>query len=247
VLGQTREERKPILEPVNVAIIYYSATGTVHALARAAAEGAEKAGAHVRLRKVAELAPPEAISALPAWSRHLQDTADIAEASPDDVAWADAVLCGTPTRFGNPSSQLKAFIDSLGVLWRQGELADKVYSAFTASGTAHGGQESTLLALGNVFYHWGGIIVPPGYTDPIQFQTGNPYGTSHVAGDSPPGDVVLEAARYQARRVVDTAAALRAGRAASRGAASRGDYPRSNGVIVAGPDARLRGRTPAAS
>lgn len=203
------------MEPVNVAVIYYSATGTVHALAQAAAEGAEKAGAHVRLRKVAELAPPEAISANQVWGQHLQDTAGIAEASLGDVAWADVVLFGTPTRFGNPSGQLKAFIDTAGVLWRQGELAGKVYSAFTASGTAHGGQESTLLALGNVFYHWGGIIVPPGYTDPVQFQTGNPYGTSHVAGSGPPDDVVLEAARYQARRAVDTAVALKAGRAAA--------------------------------
>lgn len=230
------------MEPVNIAIIYYSASGTVYALARAAAEGAEKAGAQVRLRKVAELAPPEAIDANPAWGRHLQDTAGVAEACPADVAWADAVLCGTPSRFGNPSSQLKAFIDSLGVLWRQGRLAGKVYSAFTASGTAHGGQESTLLALGNVFYHWGGIIVPPGYTDPIQFQTGNPYGTSHVASDAPPGDVVLEAARYQARRVVDVAAMLKAGRAV----VSRGDCPRSTAVIVAGTNARLRARTRAA-
>ena len=202
------------MEPVNVAVIYYSATGTVHTLARAVADGAEKAGARVRLRKVAELAPPEAISANPAWGQHRQDTADVAEASPDDIAWADAVLFGTPTRFGTPSGQLKAFIDTAGVLWREGKLADKVYSAFTASGTAHGGQESTILALGNVFYHWGGIIVPPGYTDPIQYQAGNPYGTSHVAGEGPPGDVALEAARYQARRVVDTTAALKAGRAA---------------------------------
>ncbi|MFG6196976.1 NAD(P)H:quinone oxidoreductase [Nonomuraea sp. JJY05] len=202
------------MEPVNVAIIYYSATGTVHALARAAAEGAEKAGAHVRLRKVAETAPPAAISANPAWGRHLQDTADVAEAGLDDLAWADAVLFGTPTRFGNPASQLRAFIDTTGSLWFQGKLANKVYSAFTASNTAHGGQESTILALGNTFYHWGGIIVPPGYTDPIQFQSGNPYGTSHVTGDGAPGDVSLDAARYQARRVVDTAASLKAGRAA---------------------------------
>ncbi|HEU4542467.1 MAG TPA: NAD(P)H-dependent oxidoreductase, partial [Jiangellaceae bacterium] len=81
---------------MNVTIIYYSATGTVHALARAAAEGAERAGARVRLRKIAELAPAEAISALPAWRQHLQDTADVAEASLDDLAWADAVLFGTP-------------------------------------------------------------------------------------------------------------------------------------------------------
>jgi len=202
------------MEPVKAAIIYYSSTGTVHALARAAADGAEKAGAHVRLRKVAELAPPGAINANPAWGRHLQDTADVTEASLDDLDWADVVLFGTPTRFGTPASQLKAFIDTTGGLWQQGRLADKVYSALTATGTAHGGHESTLLALGNVFYHWGGIIVPPGYTDPVQFQTGNPYGTSHLAAGGPPDDVALEAARYQARRAVDTAAALKAGRAA---------------------------------
>ncbi|GAA2624852.1 NAD(P)H:quinone oxidoreductase [Actinomadura fulvescens] len=202
------------MEPVNLAIIYYSATGTVHALAQAAAEGAEKAGAHVRLRKVAESAPAEAINANPAWTRHLQDTADITEAGHDDLTWADAILFGTPTRFGNPASQLRQFVETTGPLWYQGKLADKVYSAFTASNTAHGGQESTILALANTFYHWGGIIVPPGYTDPIQFQSGNPYGTSHVAGDGAPGEVALQAARYQASRVVDTAALLKAARAA---------------------------------
>ncbi|MEO3876489.1 NAD(P)H:quinone oxidoreductase [Nonomuraea sp. B12E4] len=200
------------MEPVKIAIIYYSATGTLHALAQAAAEGASKAGAEVRLRRVAETAPPEAINSQPTWAQHLRDTADIAQASHDDLEWADAVLFGTPTRFGNPASQLRAFIDTTGPLWAQGILAGKVYSAFTASNTAHGGQESTILALGNTFYHWGGIIVPPGYTDPIQFQSGNPYGASHVAGDGPPTEVALEAAGYQARRVTETAGALRAGR-----------------------------------
>jgi NAD(P)H dehydrogenase (quinone) len=214
------------MEPVNVAIIYYSATGTVHALARAAAEGAEKAGADVRLRKVAELAPQEAVDARPEWARHVRDTADVAEAAPADLEWADAVLFGTPTRFGNPASQLRTFMESTGALWFQGRLADKVYSAFTASNTAHGGQESTILALGNTFYHWGGIIVPPGYTDPVQFRSGNPYGTSHVAGDGPPGEVALEAARHQARRVVDTTAALKAGRTERGGRSTpRDDRP----------------------
>jgi NAD(P)H dehydrogenase (quinone) len=202
------------VEPVNAAIIYYSATGTVHALARAAAEGAHKAGAVVRLRKVPELAPADAVDANPAWAQHLRDTADVPDASLDDLAWADVVLLGTPTRFGNPSSQLRAFLETTGPLWIQGRLAGKVYSAFTASNTAHGGQESTLLALGNTFYHWGGIIVPPGYADPIQFKSGNPYGTSHVAGTGAPDEVILEAARFQARRAVDAAAALKAGRAA---------------------------------
>jgi NAD(P)H dehydrogenase (quinone) len=202
------------LEPVNTAIIYYSATGNVNALARAAAEGAEKAGASVRLRRVAEPAASEAISANPAWADHVREAAGIAEAGLDDLEWADAVLFVSPTRFGNPASPLRAFMEATGPLWAHGALAGKVYSAFTASNTAHGGQESTILALGNTFYHWGGIIVPPGYTDPVQFQSGNPYGTSHVAGDGPPGEVALQAARHQARRVVDTAAALKAGRAA---------------------------------
>jgi NAD(P)H dehydrogenase (quinone) len=188
------------VEPVNAAIVYYSATGTVHALARAVAEGAEKAGAEVRLRRIAETAPQAAIDANPAWARHLQDSADVPVAALDDLGWADVVLFGTPTRFGNPAAQLKAFIDSAGPLWFSGALAGKVFSAFTASNTAHGGQESTILALSNVFYHWGGIIVPPGYTDPVQFRSGNPYGASHVAGDGPPGDIAVEAARHQGRR-----------------------------------------------
>jgi NAD(P)H dehydrogenase (quinone) len=209
------------MERVNVAIIYYSATGTLHALAQAVAEGAEKAGADVRVRRVPELAPPELVEAVPAWARHVREAAGVAEVSHDDLAWADAVLFGTPARFGNMAGPLKAFLDTTGRLWQSGDLAGKVYSAFTASSTPHGGQESALLALGNVFYHWGGIIVPPGYTDPVQFRSGNPYGTSHVSSAGPPDDVALEAARYQARRAVDTAAALKAGRAAMAG--TRGD------------------------
>ncbi|MGI8652372.1 MAG: NAD(P)H:quinone oxidoreductase [Geodermatophilaceae bacterium] len=204
-----------MIEPVNTAVIYYSSTGNVHALAQAAVEGAEKAGAAVRLRKVRELAPAAAIESNPGWAAHAAATSDITEASLDDLAWADVVIFGTPTRYGSPASQLKAFIDSTGPLWQQGKLADKVYTAFTSTVTAHGGLESTLLALGNVFYHWGGIIVPPGYTDPIQFQTGNPYGTAHFGGDgNGPGPLDLDAARYQARRAVETAAVLARGRAA---------------------------------
>jgi NAD(P)H dehydrogenase (quinone) len=202
------------MEPVHAAIIYYSATGTVHTMAQAAAEGAEKAGAQVRLRRIAELASPEMISANPAWGEHLRATAGIAEAHLDDLAWADVVLFGTPARFGNPAAPLRVFLETAGALWMRGELTGKVYSAFTASRTAHGGQESALLALGNTFYHWGGIIVPPGYADPIQFRSGNPYGASHVSGDGPPDDVARQAAHFQARRAVDTAAALKAGRAA---------------------------------
>jgi NAD(P)H dehydrogenase (quinone) len=199
------------MDKVNVAVIYYSATGTVHTLARAAVGGAEQAGADVRLRKVSELAPAEAIESNPAWSKHLRDTAGVAQACLEDLAWADVVLFGTPARFGNPAAQLKSFIETTGPLWQQGKLAGKVCTAFTSASTAHGGQEATLLALGNVFYHWGGIIVPPGYTDPIQFQSGNPYGTSHTVAAGPPDEVALDAARHQARRAVMVATALKAG------------------------------------
>ncbi|MCM0674516.1 NAD(P)H:quinone oxidoreductase [Micromonospora phytophila] len=201
---------------VHVAVIYYSATGTVHALAQASVDGAEKAGATTRLRRVAELAPAAAIASNPEWQAHSEQSAGIPEATLADLDWADVVLFGTPTRYGTMASQLKQFIDTTGPLWQQGKLADKVYSSFTATATIHGGQESTLLSMAQVFYHWGGIMVPPGYTDPIQFQTGNPYGTSFVASQGKlPDETALEAARYQARRATDIAAQIKAGRRAA--------------------------------
>jgi len=196
-----------------VAVIYYSSTGTVYALARSIAEGAEKSGAEVRLFKVAELAPDEAIASNPAWAEHAAATQDVPVAASDDVVWADAVIFGSPTRFGNVASQLKQFLDTLGPLWLQGRLADKVYSGFTATSSAHGGQESTLLALYNTVHHFGGIVVAPGYTDPIKFVDGNPYGTSHVAGqgDIPIADTTHQAAAFQGSRVARITGALIAG------------------------------------
>ena len=189
---------------VKVAVIYYSATGTVHALAQAVAEGAASAGAEVRLRRVAELALDSAIAQNPLWRRHADAATSIAQASVEDLAWADAFAFGTPTRFGAPAAQLKQFIDQAGGLWREGRLADKPVTAFTSAFNRHGGSEATILSLGNVFYHWGALIVPPGYTDPVVYAAGgNPYGTSFVTG--PTGDgpdaAALEAARYQGRRL----------------------------------------------
>ncbi|MFE6039525.1 NAD(P)H:quinone oxidoreductase [Streptomyces sp. NPDC056452] len=201
---------------VNVAVVYYSSTGTVAAIAQAIAKDAENAGAQVRLRRAAELAPQAAIDSNPAWAANAEATADIPEVAPDDMIWADAVILGTPTRYGNVTAQLKQFLDTLGGLWQAGKLADKVYSGFTSTSTAHGGQESTLLALYNTVHHFGGILVTPGYTDPSKFVDGNPYGTSHVAGqgDIPVGEQTLTAARVQAERVVKFTRALKAGLAA---------------------------------
>lgn len=200
-----------------VAVIYYSSTGSVHALAEAVCEGAEKAGAQTRLRRVPELAPAEAIAANPAWSRHSEATATVPLAEHDDLVWADAVVLGSPTRFGLPAAQLKQFLDTTGGLWAKGLLADKVYAAITSTGTSHGGQETTLLAMANTFYHWGGVLVPPGFSDPIQFAAGNPYGASHVDGNGTrqPGDVELDAARFLGRRVTTVAGHLKLGRATS--------------------------------
>jgi NAD(P)H dehydrogenase (quinone) len=197
---------------VKVSIIYYSATGTIYRLAQAIAEGAEKAGAEVTIRKVRELAPEEAIATNEGWVQHRLETQDVPEATADDVVNADAVIFGSPTRYGNIAAQLKQFLDTLGPQWSQNLLADKVYSGFTSTSTEHGGQESTILALYNTIHHFGGVVVAPGYTDPVKFADGNPYGTSFVAGQgNPPDDVALNAARYQGERVVRIAAALKAG------------------------------------
>jgi NAD(P)H dehydrogenase (quinone) len=199
---------------VNVAVIYYSSTGTIAEIAAEIARSAEQAGARVRLRRVAELAPQEAIDANPRWAEHARASAAVPVAEPGDMVWADAVIFGTPTRFGNVSSQLKQFIDTLGGLQAQGLLADKVYSGFTSTTTAHGGHESTLLALGNTFHHFGGVIVPPGYTDEAH---ANPYGTSHhdAFGTAPVGESTRAAARAQAERVAKFAEVVKGTRVAA--------------------------------
>ena len=206
-------------DPVKLSVVYYSATGTVAELARTLAAEAEKAGAEVRLRKVPEFASDADIDAIPAWRANVDATQDIPTARPEDVAWADAVLFGTPTRWGNVSAQLKGFMESLSGYWRQGRLQDKIYSGFTASSSPHGGQESTLLALYNTIHHIGGIVVAPGYTDPVKYVDGNPYGTSHVTarGKNPVDDVARDAAAVQAKRVVMMAKALRDGLALNQG------------------------------
>ncbi|NMO88820.1 NAD(P)H:quinone oxidoreductase [Actinomycetospora sp. TBRC 11914] len=200
-----------------VAVIYYSQTGTIHQLAQEYAAGAEKAGAEVRLRQVAELAPQQAVDSNEKWKAHREESASVPEATADDVLWADAVVFGTPTRYGNVAAQLKQFIDQLGPQWAQGLLADKVYSGFTSSATLHGGQESTLLALYNTIHHFGGFIVSPGYTDPVMFQVGNPYGVSHVDGQGaiPIADETRQAARFAGERVTGVTSQLLAGRDAA--------------------------------
>ena len=202
-------------DPIRMTIVYYSSTGKTHTVAKSVAEGAEEIGAEVRLRRVAELASEEAIDANPAWRAHIEATRDVPEVSHADLEWAEAFAFGTPTRFGLPAAQLKQFIDTCGGLWMNGHLVNKTVSAFTGAGNLHGGQEATLLALNNVFYHWGAVLVPPGYTHPaFHAAGGNPYGTSFTdKGAEPLTEETLAAARQQGARTARWARASRAVRA----------------------------------
>ncbi len=196
-----------------VAIIYYSATGTNHQTAKAVGEGAESEGAEVRVRLIAETLPAEVVARNANWQKFVEQTRDFPKASLDDLDWADAVVLGTPTRFGNVAAQLKGFLDSAGGLWSQGKLANKVYAGFTSSMNVNGGAESTLLALFNSIYHFGGILATPGYTDPLVFASGgNPYGVSVATGPDGKGPTPedLAHARLMGRRVAQLAAKLRA-------------------------------------
>ncbi|THV16020.1 NAD(P)H:quinone oxidoreductase type IV [Nocardioides caeni] len=194
---------------VKLAIVYYPSYGTAHAMASRLAETAEGLGAEVRLRRVRETAPDEVVQGVDAWAAHAASVADQPVAEPEDLAWADAVIMGSGTRYGHVTSQLQAFIDTLGPLWQEGALADKVYSAFTSSSTVHGGQESTILAMHTTFCHLGGIIVPPGYTDQVKFDDGNPYGVGVVTGgDGGLGDTATAALDHLVTRVLAVAGRL---------------------------------------
>jgi len=169
---------------MNIAIIYYSATGTNHQMAKWAAEAAKSEGNHeVRFKRVRETAPKEAIESNEDWKKHHQETQDVEVAELDDLEWADAIIFSIPTRYGNLPSQLQAFFDTTGGLWSQGKLVNKVVSGMTSAQNPHGGQETTLLSLYKSMYHWGAIVAAPGYTSQELFKTGgNPYGFSSNGG-----------------------------------------------------------------
>lgn len=202
------------MSQIQAAIIYYSSTGTNYQLAQWAAEAAQVAGAQVRVRKVRELAPPEAIAANPAWQAHAEATKDVPEATLEDLEWADAIMFSMPTRFGNLPSQMKQFLDTTGGLWAQGKLVNKVVSAMSSAQNAHGGQEATILSLYTTMFHWGAIVVAPGYADPVMFQAGgNPYGVSVTVDQEGKMIEDVEAAvKYQAKRTVTVARWVKNGR-----------------------------------
>jgi NAD(P)H dehydrogenase (quinone) len=193
---------------VKLAIIYYSSYGTNHQMASIAAEAAKAAGAEVRLLKAPETAPDAAVNSQDAWKAQAEKSADIPEATAEDMEWANAYLISAPTRFGIMASQMRAFIDTLGGVWGKGGLANKPVSAMTSAQNAHGGQETTLMSFYATVMHWGGIVVAPGYTDEVIFKTGgNPYGYSHSQGTEFT-DEVKTAIGHQARRLVEVAGKL---------------------------------------
>jgi NAD(P)H dehydrogenase (quinone) len=200
----------------NILVVFYSRDGSVEALAQAISEGAREAGAEVRLRRVPDLVPPDVMAKVPGWEeRSKRMLAEYGAPTHADAEWADGIIFGTPTRFGNASAELKAFIDSLGGLWFQGKLNGKAAGAFTSTGGPHGGNETTLVSLFIPMAHLGFIIVPNGYTHEKVLQGhGTPYGSSSTSGQNsakPTADELL-VAQHQGARVTQVAAALKAAR-----------------------------------
>lgn len=199
---------------VNVAVVYYSSTGTNHQMAKWAEEGAKAAGAaEVKFLRIPELAPEAAIASNPAWEAHYHATKDIQEATPADIDWADVVIFSIPSRFGTVPGQVKQFIDTTGGLWAQGKLVNKVVSGMSSASNPHGGQEATIQSLYTNMHHWGAIIASPGYADPVQFASGgNPYGVSVTVGqDGEMVEDVEEAVKFQAKRTVTIGTWIKAG------------------------------------
>ncbi len=196
-----------------VLIVFYSRTGNTEALAKSIAEGATAAGAEVRLRRAREFVSGEVMAMAPGW-KEAADAMNAKYEAPnaDDAEWADAIVLGSPTRFGMAAAELKAWIDGLGGLWFQGKLIGKVGAAFSATSSVHGGNETTIVSLWQPMAHLGMIIVPNGYGDPVTFRAGTPYGATSVSYGqqaAPPTADDLEVARYQGRRVVEVTSKIR--------------------------------------
>lgn len=194
------------MKDIKLAVIYYSSTGTNYQMAKWAEAAAKENGAKVRLRKVKELAPQEAIAANKDWKKHIEDTKDVEEVSLEDLEWADSYIFSAPTRYGNLPSQLTQFLDTTGGLWFNGKLANKVVSGMTSASNVHGGQETTLMSLYKTMFHWGAIVAAPGYTnDSIFGAGGNPYGVSVTAGKNELGEKVQKAVAHQVKRTLGLA------------------------------------------
>jgi NAD(P)H dehydrogenase (quinone) len=194
---------------MKVLIVYYSLYGHVHQMARSVAEGVkEVSGCEVALKRVPETLPEDVLEKMGAVEAQ-KSMSNVPICSVDELALADAVIFGTPTRFGNMCGQMRQFLDATGSLWAKDALVGKVASVFTSTGTQHGGQESTIMSFHNTLLHHGMIVVGLPYSFKGQsiigeVTGGSPYGASTIAGPDGsrmPSENELEAARFQGRHV----------------------------------------------
>lgn len=194
-----------------VLILYYSSYGHTERMAQAVAEGVREGGAHAEVKRVPELVPREVAEKS---GYKLEQPAPVATV--DELPDYDAIIIGTPTRYGNMTAQMKNFLDQTGGLWAKGKLVGKVGSVFTSTATQHGGQESTILATHTVLLHLGLVIVGLPYSFQGQMRLdeitgGSPYGASTLAGGDGkrlPSENELAGARFQGRHVAGIAARL---------------------------------------
>jgi NAD(P)H dehydrogenase (quinone) len=198
---------------MKILIVYYSMYGHIHRMAEAVAEGAkEVGGTEVEMRRVPETLPQEVLAKMGAVEAQ-KVLSHVPVCKVDELAAADAVIFGTPTRFGNMCGQMRQFLDATGQLWATGALVGKVGSVFTSSATQHGGQESTILSFHITLLHHGFVIVGLPYSFQGQMRIdevtgGSPYGASTIAGgqgERMPSDNELAAARFQGKHVATIA------------------------------------------
>jgi len=201
---------------MKVLIVYYSMYGHIHRMAEAVAEGAKMVkGADVSMYRVPETLTEEVLGKMGALEAQ-KGLAHVPVCTVNELATADAIIFGTPTRFGNMCGQMRQFLDATGGLWAKGALVGKVGSVFTSSATQHGGQESTILTFLPYLLHQGMVIVGLPYSFDGQMRIdeitgGSPYGASTIAGgqgERMPSENELNAARFQGRHVAEIAAKL---------------------------------------
>jgi NAD(P)H dehydrogenase (quinone) len=196
-----------------VLVLYYSSWGHIEQMAYAAAEGARETGAEVVVKRVPELVPTEVAQAA-----HYKTDQKAPIATVEELPEYDAIILGTPTRYGTMTAQMKNFLDQTGGLWAQGKLIGKVGSVFTSTATQHGGQEATILTTLPVLLHHGMVVVGLPYSfqgqmGVDQIRGGSPYGASTIAagdGSRQPSEIDLDGARFQGRHVAQIAAKLAA-------------------------------------
>ena len=201
-----------------VLIVYYSMYGHIHQMAQAVAEGVRETGCEAILKRVPETLSQEVLGMMGALEAQ-QAFSHIPVATVDDLAAADAIIFGTPTRFGNMCGQMRQFLDATGGLWVKGALVGKVGSVFASSATQHGGQESTILSFYNTLLHQGMLIAGlpysfAGQSDNSEITGCSPYGASTIAGtkgERRPSANELAGARFQGTHVATIARKLLAG------------------------------------